>query len=560
METYQIVLIVVAVVAAIIVIGLITAYRAKKELYYKLLAKFGQPDNTEYEYDEFECISHYYKNTKGEEFSVDDITWNDLDMDNIYMLVNSTCSSVGRESLYKILRTPVSNQEVLAERERIIQYFDSHKEERTKVMMALKSIGYTKKISVSDYMDRLLNLKPGVVIGDILVNILLLASIAFMIFVDPVVGLFFLLISSGIAIITYYKAKARIENFFSCIRVIVAIVNAGKEISDLNLSELSEYNDYFKESAKRFSKATRNSFLLVSAKENNGSLIEILMEYIRMFTHVDIIKFTSILKHIKCNKEEIYTLYDKIGFIDSMISVASFRRFIPYYCQPDFTENNKLDLQDVYHLLIKEPVSNSIVESKPVLLTGSNASGKSTFLKSIAINAILAQSINTCPAKSYVAPFYRIYSSMALTDSIESGESYYIVEIKSLKRIMDAASVDNSKILCFVDEVLRGTNTVERIAASSQILKELALDGIMCFAATHDIELTYILEKYYSNYHFTEDVQGNEIVFSYALHEGRATSRNAIKLLEIIGYDKAIVDKAQERAEDFVNTGAWRQI
>ena len=125
---------------------------------------------------------------------------------------------------------------------------------------------------------------------------------------------------------------------------------------------------------------------------------------------------------------------------------------------------------------------------------------------------------------------------------------------------MDAAAADNSKILCFVDEVLRGTNTVERISASSQILKELALNGIMCFAATHDIELTYILEKYYSNYHFTEDVQGNEIVFSYALHEGRATSRNAIKLLEIIGYDKSIVDKAQERAEDFVNTGAWRQI
>ena len=560
MEPYQIALIVIGVFIAIILIGLMISHKAKKELYNILLLKFGKPETKEYEYDEFECISHYYKNTKGDEYSVDDITWNDLDMDNIYMLINSTCSSVGRENLYKILRTPVMNTELLAERERIIQYFDTHEDERTKVMMALKSIGYTRKISVSDYMDRLLELKPHSVLGDIFVNILLIASLCFMIFVDPVVGLFFLMISSGIAIITYYKAKARIENFFSCIRVIVAIVNAGKDISDMNLSELSEYNEYFKESAKRFSKATRNSFLLVSGKENNGSLIEILMEYIRMFTHVDIIKFNSILKTIKGNKEEIYKLYDKIGFIDSMISVANFRRFIPYYCNPFFSDNNKMDLQDVYHLLIKEPVSNSIVESKPVLLTGSNASGKSTFLKSVAINAILAQSINTCPAQCYAAPFYRIYSSMALTDSIESGESYYIVEIKSLKRIMDAASSNKGRILCFVDEVLRGTNTVERIAASSQILRELALDGIMCFAATHDIELTYILEKYYSNYHFTEDVQGNEIVFSYALHEGRATSRNAIKLLEIIGYDKAIVDKAQQRAEDFVNTGAWRQI
>ena len=560
MEPYQIALIVVGIMIVIVVIGIITSYNAKKTLYYKLLSKFGQPDTTEYEYDEYECISHYYRNTIGDNFSIDDITWNDLDMDNIYMLINSTCSSVGRESLYKILRTPVSNPSDLTERERLIQYFDTHEAERTKVMMALKSIGYTKKISVSDYMDRLLNLKPGVVIGDICINVLLIASLCFMIFVDPVVGLFFLMISSGIAIVTYYKAKAKIENFFSCIRVIVALINAGKEISSLNLPELSEYNEYFKKSASRFSKVTRNSFLLVSAKENNGSLIEILMEYIRMFTHVDIIKFTSILKHIKCNSEEIYTLYEKIGFLDSMISVASFRRFIPYYSCPEFIEGNNMDLKDVYHLLLKEPVSNSIVENKPVLLTGSNASGKSTFLKSVAINSILGQSINTCPAKSYKAPIYRVYSSMALTDSIESGESYYIVEIKSLKRIMDAATASNIKILCFVDEVLRGTNTVERIAASSQILKELAEDGIMCFAATHDIELTYILEKFYSNYHFTEDVCDNEIEFSYVLHEGRATSRNAIKLLEIIGYDKSIVDKAKQRAEDFVNTGAWRQI
>ena len=149
---------------------------------------------------------------------------------------------------------------------------------------------------------------------------------------------------------------------------------------------------------------------------------------------------------------------------------------------------------------------------------------------------------------------------MALTDNLEAGESYYIVEIKSLKRIIDAATKDGVQILCFVDEVLRGTNTVERIAASSQILKDLADGNVMCFAATHDIELTNILEKYYSNYHFTEQVVDNEIVFSYEIQKGRATSRNAIKLLEIIGYDKRIVEKAADRANDFIDTGIWRQI
>jgi len=81
----------------------------------------------------------------------------------------------------------------------------------------------------------------------------------------------------------------------------------------------------------------------------------------------------------------------------------------------------------------------------------------------------------------------------------------------------------------------------------------------MCFAATHDIELTHILEDYYSNYHFTEEVEDDNVVFSYVLQNGRATSRNAIKLLKIIGYDNAIIDNSKRRADDFINTGVWRK-
>ena len=124
---------------------------------------------------------------------------------------------------------------------------------------------------------------------------------------------------------------------------------------------------------------------------------------------------------------------------------------------------------------------------------------------------------------------------------------------------MDAAAKKGERIICFIDEVLRGTNTVERIAASSEILKNLADAGVMCFAATHDIELTHILEKDYANYHFTEEVKDGNVIFSYILHDGRATSRNAIKLLEVIGYDKNIISKAEDRANEFINNGIWRQ-
>lgn len=560
MEPLHIFLIVLAGIIALILIGIVTSANAKKNLYYKMLSRYGQVDTTEYTYEEFECISHFYKNTLKDEFHIDDTTWNDLNMDNIYMLINNTNSSVGREYLYKLLRTPVFDKSVLAERERLIQYLDSHDEERTKIMVSMRGIGFTRKISVSDYMENLVKLKPASNAFHYIIIFMVIASICFMVLVDPVVGIAMVLGSMGAAIVSYYKIKSRIENYFSCIRQLVSMIQAGKEIAAINAEELNEYNEFFNEAGRKFAKITRNSFLLVSSKENSGSLIDMVMEYIRMFTHVDLIKFNNMLKKIGNCYDDVLGLMNRLGLIDSMISVANFRRVIPFYCNPEFTDNTGINLKEVYHLSIKEPVANSINNTKPVLITGSNASGKSTFLKSVAINALLAQTINTCPATEYKAPFYRIYSSMALSDNLEAGDSYYIVEIKSLKRIVDAAEEDGAQILCFVDEVLRGTNTVERIAASSQILKDLAKHNVQCFAATHDIELTYILERYYSNYHFNEQVIDNEIVFSYEIHDGRATSRNAIKLLEIIGYDRDIVEKATERANDFINTGVWREF
>ena len=134
------------------------------------------------------------------------------------------------------------------------------------------------------------------------------------------------------------------------------------------------------------------------------------------------------------------------------------------------------------------------------------------------------------------------------------------MEIKSLKRILDQIGAkDRGDVLCFVDEVLRGTNTVERIAASSQVLRYMTGPGVMCFAATHDVELTHILEDFYDNYHFQEEVEDQDIRFDYRLYPGRAGSRNAIKLLQIMGYDEQVVDRAETAARHFLETGEWQK-
>ena len=175
----------------------------------------------------------------------------------------------------------------------------------------------------------------------------------------------------------------------------------------------------------------------------------------------------------------------------------------------------------------------------------------------VAVQAILAQTVYTCLAKEYEADTFVIASSMSLRDNLECGESYYIVEIKSIKRILDLTSQETYPVLCFVDEVLRGTNTVERIAASTEILNSLAKNNVLCFAATHDIELTELLKNSFDNYHFEEKIQDGDILFNYELQKGKATTRNAIQLLRIMGYETQIIESATDRAMRFLETGMW---
>ena len=210
----------------------------------------------------------------------------------------------------------------------------------------------------------------------------------------------------------------------------------------------------------------------------------------------------------------------------------------------------------MYHPLIENAVSNSLDMQKNILLTGSNASGKSTFLKTMGINILLAQTIHTCTARKFTMPFCSLYTSMSLKDSLSLKESYYMAEIKAIKRILDASKKEDM-IVCMVDEVLRGTNTVERIAASTQILKGMAGGNIMCLAATHDVELTKTLEKEYDNYHFEESMVKGDVLFSYQLKPGRANSSNAIDLLANLGYDDKLIDKARKMVTYFEEKGEW---
>ncbi|MDF2609685.1 MAG: mismatch repair protein MutS domain protein [Lachnospiraceae bacterium] len=529
----------------------------RENMIAKLKREWGQVPEEEYTYEELESLKCFYRTVQDNTRDIDDITWNDLDMEKIFMLINNTSSSIGEEYLYAVLRKVKFDEKELIERNRLIEYFQNNSESRLKLQIAFRGMGKMKKISVFEYMNRLDSLEQKSSLSHYLMAGGLLLSIL-LIFFSPAVGSALTLIMLANNIVRYYKRKGQISAYYQVCTYIIRILFCIQDITKLNIPEIWTYTDQLNKASISF-KQFKKGYKIVAAKSPNGDLGDLILDYIRMLFHPDLIKFNSMLKIFKENRTLLNEMFLCLGTLDSMIAVASFRDSLDYYSRPELQKQTKpfIEAEELYHPLIEEPVTNSISEQRCVLITGSNASGKSTFIKALAINAILSQTIYTSMCKKYGASYFQIASSMALKDNIFGKESYYIVEIKSLKRILDRIN-NEIPTLCFVDEVLRGTNTLERIAASSQILYSLSRVNAICFAATHDVELTHILEKHYSNYHFQEKIINHNVIFDYKLFQGRSITRNAIKLLEIMGYSEDIINRAANEANSFLENGTWR--
>lgn len=554
------------VLCGILIFGL-EAYRAKKvekRFIIRLYDNYGQLADKNYAPERFEKIRSFYQRHR-EDGQIDDITWNDLGMDDLFKRMNYTLSASGEEYLYYKLRTLWQDGEELEHFERIVNAFGAHPDERVRFQFRMNQLGHTGKYSLYDYIENLDYLGERSSRKNIICDLLFLPFIALLWIQFPlgVIGTVGLMIYN---ILSYFKEKSQIDPYITSFAYLLRLLAVCDEVGSLKLEECTRELEEIRRMKQAMWPLRKNSFWVMSAGNSragaaSGDFFAVIMDYLRMIFHIDLISFNRMLYFLRGHLKEADSLISNIGYLETAVAVWIFRQSLANgWCRPVFVPKEQVHLTEAYHPLLEQPVRNSISAARGILLTGSNASGKSTFLKTVAINAILAQSINTCTAESYSAPFFHVYSSMALRDDIGSGESYYIVEIKALKRILDAAASGERPVLCFVDEVLRGTNTVERIAASTQILDSLGRTGIFCFAATHDIELTELLQDSYDNYHFEEEVRDGDICFNYRLQTGKAMTRNAIRLLELMGYDEGIIEQASAQAERFLKTGKWGML
>lgn len=551
----RILIIIPVLFAAVIIKAIYDNISEKKNFEKRINMQWGKYPDTEYSSGRIESIRKYY-DAVSEDGDIDDITWNDLDMDSIFKMLNHTESAMGEEMLYKILRKPLYDNDEILYRNRLIEYFSNNSSDRNNILKCLSGIGKNHKISFYEFFSRISDIKRETNTVHYLINIFWIISIAGMFFyIRFFIPLFIL--NVFFSIFVYYKRKYEIEMYYVIFNYILKMLYMERKITGLNIgiidNEIKKLKEYNREldSFRRFSQIVLNP--------SGGNLLDIFFDYIKMVTHIDLIKFNNMLDTVIAKKDVILNIHNIIGYLDVMIAVASYREMKKDtgVCVPEITCSTQkyIAATDIYHPFLSDPVYNSIRTDNGILVTGSNASGKSTFLKAIAINAIFAQSIATVNAKTYKSVCLRVMTSMALADNIKYSQSYFIVEILSLKRILSADC--NIPVLCCIDEVLRGTNTIERIAASSHILKKLNTKNIICFAATHDIELTGILKNSYDNYHFCEKIEDNNIIFDYILHPGAAVTRNAIRLLDVMEYDEDIVREAEKMADTFEKTGRW---
>ena len=547
------------VVFLVLVIFGFGVWQEKRDLraYVNMLSqKYGKKCEYEYPTGRFEKIPMFFAHNKPEHY-VDDITWNDLDMDEVFRDINFTESNVGEEYLYHMLRNMDCDISKLNKQEEMISYFMENEDARLYLQMLFHKVGKYGKYSIFDYLDYIEQVKIRSNRKQFVIMLLLVISIG-VCFVHSGIGIVAVVSLLIYNILSYFKEKSEIEPYLYSLAYIQRLLDTGKKMCTIKMDILEDSQKELNELLKSFKDFSVNSMWIHmgSGMSMTGSPLDIIMDYLRMLTHVDLIIFNRLFKKLKGKKEEVSALVRVLGEIEACIAIGWYRNTLPYYVTPDFSGHN-IQIKDAYHPLIDNAVPNSIKADGGVLITGSNASGKSTFLKTIAINTILAQGIHTVCAKAYSAEKLDVFSSMALRDNVVQGDSYFMVEIKSIKRILETVKESKRKVICFVDEVLRGTNTVERIAASTHILMCLDKAETICFAATHDIELARLLKDTYKNYHFEEVIEGEDVKFSYLLCEGKATSRNAIKLLKVLGYDDALVKNAEKMATNFLETGKW---
>ena len=491
----------------------------------------------------FTVLKKFYEFSSKTCISIDDFTWTDLTMDEIFKKLDRNMSTAGEYTLYSLLRNPTKDINVLKQRDSLIKEFQNNQVFREKIQILLFKLGHTKHNINSILFEKSETNNKLQIISNLLVAPIII-NIALSIILKSTGFLGLIILNFFINMYFHQKMESVINERASAASYIGMTVNTANKISKIENTTLSSYSEKLKSLYAKCKKIGDSSIFIGRLKGFDS-----LADYIFILFLIEERNYFKILSQIEKNKSELNEIFNLVGEFDALQSIASYREEIKEYTMPIFVENKPfINGVDLKHPLIEKAIPNSIsLQTEGMLLTGSNMSGKSTYLRTVGINAVFAQTIYTCLAKEYKACFYNIVTSIEPEDNIVEGKSYYLGEAQSILRIVRACEGE-VPVLSMIDEIFRGTNPIERISAAEEILQYLNDSKATILAATHDIELTETL-KNYKNYYFREHVTENKLEFDYTIKEGVSPTRNAIRILKYLGYPTHITDKIDEKID-----------
>ncbi|MCH4532828.1 MutS family DNA mismatch repair protein [Staphylococcus haemolyticus] len=462
---------------------------------------------------------------------IDDKTWSDLNMEEIFHRSNFNFTAIGEMRWFATLRNmfKVNNKQLLDQ-------FNNDETFRVNVSYHLASIG---KVVYPIFPDQLKAIKRN----NLFMICPFLPFIGFIIcFISPSTRVLITLFSILLNIVLSGTLKRTYDQDLKSLFYTAKVLKEGYHLDQIKgTPEVNTNFSHFK-GARLFSGLLGK----VGDQDIGGAFIMLL----KMAFMVDYFLFHIIQYTYYRYQDEVMACYDYVSTLDNHYSLAMYRRILDTYCEPTaFSNEQTLTFTNLIHPLLENAVPNDLDINHNILLTGSNASGKSTFMKALAINLILAQTIETATADAFSYRPGLVYTSMANADDVLSGDSYFMAELKSIRRLFDIET--HMPVYCFIDEIFKGTNTTERIAASESVLSYLNHQPeYRIVAATHDIELSELLKDNYQNFHFNETIENDEIHFDYKIKKGKANTRNAIELLRITNFPNKIYKRAKDQVKD----------
>lgn len=525
---------------------------SKKKLLAQLKADSGKIKTETFDFNKIEM---FFRLSDKKDFYqvIADRTFQDLDMDEVFMFVDRTVSKVGQQFLYQVLRTFPATADRIEKFEKIIQILKVNPETRDQItaevgLLNKKDAYYISSLFLENHIR-----KPEwfwiIPILSFVSSALVLAS-----FIFPK-ALIFLVLLLAVNFGIHYWNKINLYKYSGSIPQLLLLNQIADKIT--KLKGMTDVSSGVAESIKAIDGLGIQMSLFkleVKLQSEIGLAVEYLVELVKALFLIEPLVLYNVLKELDSKRSQIQQVYEYIGEIDVAMSISFLRKDVPYFCLPKTTaERKQLTAVGVYHPLIYQSIPNSIdLTEKSALLTGSNMSGKTTFIRTIGINAITAQTINTCFSKEFIAPVLKVHSAIRISDDLLSEKSYYYEEVLTIKGLLEESS-SGFQNLFLLDELFKGTNTVERIASGKAVLTYLDKGNNIAFVATHDLELTELLKGRFSLYHFTEIIQEGGIAFDYKIKPGNLTNTNAIRILELNKYPKEVTDEATLLANRMYN-------